>query len=115
MAGMQKYMERVQKAKKLKEEKAQLEDKVFNKGKNWTPSVTQPNAPKITAKRNQYLTGAAPDEFGYAPNNMAYNSHMNPSNPVSGRGSARPKSGIRQPSAQGMPNNAANRQNMKQM
>ena len=57
MAGMQKYMERVNKAKKLKEEKQQLEEKAFNKGKNWTPSVTQPSAPKITAKRNQYLTG----------------------------------------------------------
>jgi len=40
MVGMQKYMERVQKAKKLKEEKERLEDKAFKKGKNWTPSVT---------------------------------------------------------------------------
>ena len=51
MVGMQKYMERVQKAKALKEEKAQLEEKAFKKGKNWTPSVTQPTAPKLTAKR----------------------------------------------------------------
>lgn len=109
MAGMQKYMERVNKAKKLKEEKQQLEEKAFNKGKNWTPSVTQPTAPKITAKRNQYLTGQQADDFGYGINNMAYSSNMNPnmSNPVSGRGSARPKSGIRQPSAQGIPSNTA--------
>ena len=47
---------------------------------------------------------------------MAYNSHLNPSNPVSGRGSARPKSGIRQPPPpQGVPTNTANRQNLKQM
>lgn len=111
MAGMQKYMERVQKAKKLKEEKAQLEDKAFNKGKNWTPSVTQPNAPKLTAKRNQYLTGNQNDEFGYGgPQAMGgggYNSHLNnnpgPTNPVSGRGSARPKSGIRATSSHGGP------------
>ena len=35
--GMQKYMKRVQYANKLKKEKKDLEDKVFNKGKNWTP------------------------------------------------------------------------------
>ena len=55
--GMQKYMERIEKAKKLKQEKQQIEDKVFAKGKKWTPTVTQPNAPKLTAKKNSYLTG----------------------------------------------------------
>jgi hypothetical protein len=30
-------MERVQKAKKLKQEKKELEQKVFGTGKNWTP------------------------------------------------------------------------------
>ena len=48
-----------------------------------------------------------------------YNSHLNnnpgPNNPVSGRGSARPKSGIRATSSHGGPQNTANRQNMKQM
>lgn len=34
--GMDKYMERINKAKKLKEEKAELEKKVFGTGRNWT-------------------------------------------------------------------------------
>lgn len=25
---------------------------MFSKGKNWTPTVTTPNAPKLTAKKN---------------------------------------------------------------
>ena len=48
---MQKYMERIQKGIKLKQEKIEIEQKVFNTGKNWTPQITQPNAPKLTAKR----------------------------------------------------------------
>jgi len=48
---MRKYLERVERANKLKQEKRQLEEKVFNTGKNWTPALTQPSAPKITAKR----------------------------------------------------------------
>ena len=39
-AGMKKYMERVQKANKLKQEKKDMEEKVFGTGKNWTPSIT---------------------------------------------------------------------------
>ena len=49
--GMQKYLQRVDYANKLKKEKKDLEDKVFAKGKNWTPQVTTPNAPKLTAKK----------------------------------------------------------------
>jgi len=45
-------MERIEKAKALKQEKKTKEDKVFSKGKNWTPSVTTPNAPKLTSKKN---------------------------------------------------------------
>jgi hypothetical protein len=52
-AGMKKYMERVQKANKLKQEKKEMEDKVFGTGKNWTPSITQPTAPKLTVKKPQ--------------------------------------------------------------
>ena len=37
---MKKYMERVQKANKLKQDKKEMEDKVFGTGKNWTPSIT---------------------------------------------------------------------------
>mmetsp|Transcript_29531 Transcript_29531/g.44941 ORF Transcript_29531/g.44941 Transcript_29531/m.44941 type:complete len:115 (-) Transcript_29531:301-645(-) len=63
-AGLQKYLERVQKANKLKEEKKQIEDKVFGTGKNWTPQITQPSAPKLTVKKNNYLTKSseAPEE-----------------------------------------------------
>lgn len=39
-AGMKKYMERVQKANKLKQDKKEMEDKVFGTGKNWTPTIT---------------------------------------------------------------------------
>ena len=52
-AGLDKYMERVQKANKLKQEKKDLEQKVFGTGKNWTPQITQPNAPKLTVKKTQ--------------------------------------------------------------
>ena len=48
-AGMQKYMERIQKVKALKDEKAQREEKAFGKGRNWKPNVTQPTAPKLTS------------------------------------------------------------------
>ena len=111
MVGMQKYMERVQKAKKLKEEKEKAEEKAFKKGKNWTPSVTQPTAPKLTAKRNQYLTGAQGPEDMYTTSSN-YNSGMNvgQGNLTSHRGgTGRPKSNIRQSNNQGVPNNAAQR------
>ena len=52
---MDKYMEKIQKAKKLKEEKANMEKKVFGTGRNWTNKVTEPNAPKLTAKKNSYF------------------------------------------------------------
>lgn len=55
--GMQKYMERVQKANKMKQEKKDLEAKVFGTGKNWTPQVTQPAPPKLTVKKNNYMSG----------------------------------------------------------
>ena len=53
-------MERVQKAQKLKAEKKQIEDKVFGTGKNWTPSVTKPQAPTLTTRKNNF-TGSTLD------------------------------------------------------
>lgn len=35
--GMAKYMEKVERANKLKQEKKQLENKVFGNGSTWTP------------------------------------------------------------------------------
>lgn len=55
--GMDKYMEKINKAKKLKEEKAELEKKVFGTGRNWTNKVTEPNAPNLTVKKNSYVDG----------------------------------------------------------
>jgi len=55
-AGMKKYMERVQKANKLKQDKKDLEEKVFGTGKNWTPSITQPSAPKLNTKKSNVYT-----------------------------------------------------------
>jgi hypothetical protein len=52
---MDKYMERINKAKKMKEEKAELEKKVFGTGRNWTNKITEPNAPRITTKKNSYI------------------------------------------------------------
>ena len=54
---MDKYMEKINKAKKLKEEKAELEKKVFGTGRNWTNKVTEPNAPNLTVKKNSYVDG----------------------------------------------------------
>lgn len=60
---MKKYMERVQKANKLKQDKKELEEKVFGTGKNWTPQITQPTAPKLTVKKNNYVQGADQGSF----------------------------------------------------
>jgi hypothetical protein len=35
--GMAKYMEKVERANKMKQDKKTLEEKVFGNGKNWTP------------------------------------------------------------------------------
>ena len=56
-AGMDKYMERINKAKKLKNDKAELEQKVFGTGRNWTNKVTEPNAPKLTSKKDRCEDG----------------------------------------------------------
>ena len=48
-------MEKIQKANKLKAEKKEIEDKVFGTGKKWTPGITQPNAPKLTVKKNNFI------------------------------------------------------------
>ena len=54
--GMAKYMEKVERANKLKQDKKELEEKVFGNGKNWTPQVTQGVAPKLTvAKKNNFI------------------------------------------------------------
>ena len=54
--GMAKYMEKIERANKLKQDKKELEDKVFGNGKNWTPQVTQGVAPKLTlGKKNNFI------------------------------------------------------------
>ena len=45
----------------MKAEKKQIEDKVFNTGKNWTPSVTKPQAPSLTTRKNNF-TGSTLDD-----------------------------------------------------
>ena len=41
-----------------------MEDKVFGTGKNWTPTITQATAPKLTIKKSNYIKGAG-DATGY--------------------------------------------------
>ena len=57
-------MEKVEKANKLKQSKKEMEEKVFGFGKNWTPQITQPNAPKLTTKRGNFSTINNDDEIG---------------------------------------------------
>lgn len=40
----------MKKAKEIKEDKAKLEDKVFNIGKNWKHRVTEPIEPHLSSK-----------------------------------------------------------------
>lgn len=64
---MQKYMEKVQKAQKLKQEKAEIEQKVFGTGRNWTPQITQPNAPNLTVSKR--IEEKPEDTRSYSPIN----------------------------------------------
>ena len=62
--GLDKYMEKIERANKLKQDKKELEDKVFGNGKNWTPQVTQGVAPKLTATKKNNLANPNDDLVG---------------------------------------------------
>ncbi|TNV73768.1 hypothetical protein FGO68_gene1324 [Halteria grandinella] len=47
--GLDRYLQRMDKAKDIKEQKAKLEDHLYNREKKWTPKLTQPVEPKLTA------------------------------------------------------------------
>ena len=47
--SIEKYLEKQDYARRLKEEKEIHEKKVFAAGRNWTPDVTVPQMPNITA------------------------------------------------------------------
>lgn len=51
--GLDRYLQRMDKAKDIKEQKAKLEDHLYNRDKKWTPKLTQPMEPKLTAFLNK--------------------------------------------------------------
>ncbi|CDW76930.1 UNKNOWN [Stylonychia lemnae] len=53
--GLDKYMQRMDKAREMKEEMQILEEKLFKKGQNWKPKLTTPVEPKLSSyiKKNE--------------------------------------------------------------
>ncbi len=47
--GLDRYLERMDKAKSLKEEKQKLEESLFAREKKWKPHLTTPMEPRLTA------------------------------------------------------------------
>ena len=46
-------MQRVNKAKEMKEDKQKLEDQLFKRNLNWKPKLTTPQEPKLSAYLNK--------------------------------------------------------------